>query len=278
MASADTEDSSDQSGGAEMTTACCGTDDFTHTGTHLSLMGGFALRVTGKHLSLPLHARRVLAYLSLDKMVAPDCDRGILADRLWADASYERSRASLRTALWRIRCAATDLVTGDANRLALGESVSVDVHQFRRQAEDLLNEQLPWHREHSGFMGRTAELLPGWDEDWLLLAREQLRQLRLHALEASAARLQAAGRYPEAIDIMLAVIADEPLRESAHAALIDAHLRQGNLCEARRQFSTMARLLWNELRVRPAPELARKVGLEPLRQPAPIAGERPVVR
>jgi hypothetical protein len=45
-------------------------------------MGGFAVKVAGKHVNLPLHARRVLAYLSLDKMAAPDCDRGVLADRL----------------------------------------------------------------------------------------------------------------------------------------------------------------------------------------------------
>lgn len=241
-------------------------------------MGGFAVKVAGKHVNLPLHARRVLAYLSLDKMAAADCDRGVLADRLWSDVSYDRSRASLRTALWRIRCAATDLVTGDVNRLSLGESVCVDVHQFRRQAEDLLSEALPWRPEHSRFMGRTAELLPGWDEDWLLLAREQLRQLRLHALEAGAARLQAMGRYPEAIDIMLAVIADEPLRESAHAALIDAHLQQGNLCEARRQFAIMARLLWNELRIRPAADLTRKVGLEPTPQPVTRPTARPAMR
>jgi DNA-binding SARP family transcriptional activator len=257
-----------------MTTSCYRTPESANCGTQLSLMGGFALTVAGKRVSLPLHARRVLAYLSLDKMGAPDCDRGVLADRLWADVPYDRSRASLRTALWRIRCAATELVTGDVNRLALGESVSVDVHNFRRQAEDLLNEALPWRPEQCRFMGRTAELLPGWDEDWLLLAREQLRQLRLHALEASAARLQALGRYPEAIDVMLAVIADEPLRESAHAALIDAHLRQGNVCEARRQFVIMARLLWSELRIRPAADLTRKVGLEPTPPPA----VRPAIR
>jgi DNA-binding SARP family transcriptional activator len=94
------------------------------------------------------------------------------------------------------------------------------------------------------------------------LAREQLRQARLHALEASAARLRRARRFPEAIDAMLAVIAEEPLRESAQAALIDAYLSEGNASEAMRQFDTFAALLWHELGLRPSAALCRRVGLE----------------
>ena len=73
--------------------------------------------------------------------------------------------------------------------------------------------------------------MPGWDEDWLLLAREQLRQMRLHAAEVTARRLRERGRYTESIDVMLAVIAEEPLRESAQGVLIDAHLGEGNVIE-----------------------------------------------
>jgi DNA-binding SARP family transcriptional activator len=225
----------------------------------VSLLGGFSVRVAGSNLALPKHSRRVLAYLCLDKTSEDDCDRGILAERLWPDASEERSRASLRTALWRIRRASPGLVCSESDRVMLADDVRVDVHQYRRHAEQLLTDREDCPHERAQLMARNSELLPGWDETWLLLAREQLRQLRLHVLETAGRRLADRGRYPEAIDVMLMVVNEEPLRESAQAALIEAHLCEGNVIEARRQFSKFADLLWTELALRPSPELYGRV-------------------
>jgi DNA-binding SARP family transcriptional activator len=226
----------------------------------VSLLGGFSVRVAGCNLALPMHSRRVMAYLCLDKTSETDCDRGILAERLWPDASQEHSRASLRTALWRIRRASPRLVCSENDRVMLADDVEVDVHQFRRHAERLLSELIDCPHERAQLMARNSELLPGWDETWLVLAREQLRQLRLHALETAGRRLADLGRYPDAIDVMLMVVAEEPLRESAQTALIEAHLCEGNVIEARRQFNMFADMLWAELTLRPSPELFGRVG------------------
>lgn len=227
----------------------------------LLLLGGFSLRIGKRTVALPLHARRVLAYLALDRIAEPDCDRGILAERLWPDCPVERCRASLRTALWRVRRASPEVLSGDADRVSIAEAVEVDVHFFRHEAEGLLAEGAHSARSRAQLMARTTELLPGWDESWLLLAREQLRQLRLHALEVEAHRLAERAKYPEAIDVMLAVVAEEPLRESAQAALIDAHLAEGNVFEARRQLAAYSGQLWQELRLHPSRDLLRKVGV-----------------
>jgi len=64
---------------------------------------------------------------------------------------------------------------------------------------------------------------------------------------------------------MLAVHA-EPLRESAQRALIDAHLGEGNLIEARRSYSLYEKLLMRELAVSPPSSMAATVRL-----PAPRA-------
>ena len=237
--------------------------------------GGFALRVRGDTVALPMHSRRVLAYLSLDKIANHDCDRGVLAERLWPDATVERSRASLRTSLWRIRRANPDLVTGARDRVMLADNVTVDVHQFRRYAERLLVEKHDSPRDRAHLIARTTDLLPGWDETWLLLAREQLRQLRLHALEVAGRRLADSGRYSETIDVMLAVVAEEPLRESAQTVLIEAHLCEGNLCEARRQFGVFADMLWTELGIHPSRELFGRVGVAAARPRAPPPRRRP---
>ncbi len=225
----------------------------------LSLLGGFSLRIGGDIVTLPRHARRVLAFLSLDKIGETDCDRGVLAERLWADAPVQRARASLRTALWRIRQASPALVCSVGDRVWLGGSVDVDADRFRTEAEHLLSVQNDV--DYSRLAPGSAVLLPGWDEEWLLLAREQLRQLRLHALEATGRRLTERGRYQAAIDVMLGVVADEPLRESAQGALVDAHIRDGNMSEARRQFELFASILWRELGLHPSPGLLSKVGL-----------------
>jgi DNA-binding SARP family transcriptional activator len=111
------------------------------------------------------------------------------------------------------------------------------------------------------FLLEAVDLLPGWDEDWLELAREQLRQKRLTSLEYAARRLSEHGRHVEAIEVMLAVVAAEPLRESAHAMLIDAHIRQGNMADASYALMSFARLLWTELSVHPSPGLLSKLGL-----------------
>lgn len=228
----------------------------------LRLLGGFSLQVSGEPVALPMHSRRVLAYLSLDHAQNFSCDRGVLAERLWPDAGTERSRASLRTALWRIRRASERLVLVEPDTVRLGQDVSLDVRRFRRIADQMMADQDDQSSESARVVARSRELLPGWDESWLVLAREQLRQSRLHALEASAARLRRARRFPEAIDAMLAVIAEEPLRESAHAALIAAYLSEGNASEAMRQFDSFAALLWHELGIRPSDALCERVGLQ----------------
>jgi two-component SAPR family response regulator len=101
----------------------------------------------------------------------------------------------------------------------------------------------------------SGDLLPDWDEEWIQFERERLRQLRVHALEALCHRLSAAGRHAEAIDAGQAAVAAEPLRESAQKTLIAAHLAEGNLCEARRQFGLYRDVLWDSLCLSPSEDL-----------------------
>lgn len=76
----------------------------------------------------------------------------------------------------------------------------------------------PWR------LGKAGEPLPEWHDDWVLIARERLRQLRLHGLEELCRGCSADGRHAEATEPSLAAVGREPLRESAHRVLIAAHL------------------------------------------------------
>jgi DNA-binding SARP family transcriptional activator len=93
----------------------------------------------------------------------------------------------------------------------------------------------------------------------VLIERERLRQLSLHALEALAARLLGAARIGEALETALAAVAMEPLRESAHRLLIEVHLAERNASEAIRQFRFCSHLFQTQLGIAPSPQLAALV-------------------
>lgn len=227
--------------------------------SRLSLLGGFSLVVNGSSVDVRINAQRLLAYLSLGQPGRLTHLRAALAERLWGEVPAERSHASLRTALWRIRQADSHLVRASREAVWLGETVEVDVRRCVAQAGRLLADDRDLQPRDADISTLRGELLPGWDEDWLLLERERIRQVQIHALEALANRLCRLGRHLEAIDAAFAAIAGEPLRESAHAALIDVFLAEGNVAQARRQLDRYAALLWSELAIRPSTELTSRV-------------------
>jgi DNA-binding SARP family transcriptional activator len=208
----------------------------------LSLLGGFELRCTGQEVAVPRSGQRLLALLALQ---ARPLERLWVAGTLWIDATEERAGASLRSALWRLpQPGGTAVVEASTTHLRLARDVAVDVHELAARAEGDDPDLEP--------SALARDLLPDWYEDWVVLERERLRQLRLHALEALCRRLTQAGRFGAAVQAGLAAVAGEPLRESAHRTLIRAHLAEGNPGEAVRQYHLYRRLLAGELAIEPS--------------------------
>jgi DNA-binding SARP family transcriptional activator len=110
-----------------------------------------------------------------------------------------------------------------------------------------------------GNLDLDGELLPGWYDDWVLVERECLRQLRVHAFEALAGKFSAAARYGEAVEAAYAALRADPLRESAHRTVVRIHLAEGNLIEAVRAYQACRDLFADELGVTPTPEMSRLV-------------------
>jgi DNA-binding SARP family transcriptional activator len=218
----------------------------------LSLLGGFELSRAGVGVALPLAAQRVLAFLALQERPV---QRGYVAGRLWLHASEQRANASLRTTLWRAHVLAGDLLAATTTTLSLGHGVRVDVHDVLRCAQQVLRHTGAPTVDDLVCLVHTGDLLPDWYDDWLVLERERVRQLRLLALEALCDRFGQAGRHAEATQAGLAAVAAEPLRESAHRALMRAHLADGNPSEAIRQYGLLETLLQRELGLRPSLEI-----------------------
>jgi len=210
---------------------------------------------------LPMGSRRVLAFLSLqDRAVL----RGYVAGALWPDTSEDRAQANLRSALWRLRRSGLGVVEANAVELRASPSLDVDVVEATALAHRLVGARESGEDLDSSVAARarallTTDLLADWYDDWIIVARERFRQLRLHALEALSAILTAKGSFGEAADAALAAIAGEPLRESAHRSLIGVHLAEGNRGEALGQYERYRELLRRELGVDPSEQMRRLV-------------------
>jgi DNA-binding SARP family transcriptional activator len=212
------------------------------------VLGRFELALRGRPVDLPAHAQRVLGYLAV---VQPTQSRSVLAGSLWGDTTQERAQATLRNTLWRLRKTSTTLLDTSRDNISIAPHVWIDVAYARRCAA-ALEAGKPVAQAAQLISMLDSDLLTGWDEDWLHIERERLRQLRIHALEALAETLTRQARYAQAIQAALAAIRAEPLRESAQITLIKAYISEGNPSEAIRQFKSYRRLLADELGLRPS--------------------------
>lgn len=220
----------------------------------LGLLQGFRLEHDGRSSDLPLGIQRLVAFLAVHNRPLL---RLFVAGNLWIDSSEEHANANLRTALWRLHRLDFRLVDATRSHLSLAPGVVVDLHELSRRARQVLRHEATATQKTIDAILSGGDLLPDWYDDWVVLEREQFRQLRLLALETLCADLSAAGSYATAVEAGVACIAAEPLRESAHRALIGAHLVEGNRVEAIRQFRVYEALVLKELGVEPSAGIRR---------------------
>ena len=216
------------------------------------VLGRFRVEVEQQPIQLPIQAQRVVGYLA----VTGSCERrDRLAGRLWPFSPQCRADANLRTALWRIGSTGPGLLDTSRTFVSLQEDVEVDVRTARARARSLIDSSVDTASPVTTPGLWEDDLLVGWDEEWLVIERERMRQLRIHGLEALSRSLARCGRFSEAIDAALTAIAAEPLRESAHTALIEAHIAEGNHSEANRELESYRLLLRHELGLDPSAAL-----------------------
>jgi DNA-binding SARP family transcriptional activator len=221
----------------------------------LHLLHGFTLKVGWRSVPLMWSSQRLVALLALREQPP---SRAYVAGTLWPETTDTRANANLRSSLWRVQRSCEELIVSSSQRLCLAPGVVVDLQEavlaaYRMldssdECEDILN--------LATLSVLSSDLLPDWyEDDWVVVHRERYHHLRLHALEAMCERLTATQRYGEAVEAGLAAVRAEPLRESAHRALIKVHLAEGNRYEATRQYQSCRRLLRKELSLEPSPGL-----------------------
>ena len=228
----------------------------------LFLLDEFRLFVDGQDTAPSMCAQRLLAYLALTGGRL----RSVVACALWPDVLDAQALASLRTAIWRADRCVNGIVSRDSSSIALAGFVTVDVADLVEHASQLLGSAAPSPGGHRSdtvrvspelvieFGGRS-ELLPGWHDDWVECERERLRQLRLHALEAASSRMLRLGQFSLALEAAFEAVRSEPLRETAHRAVIEVHLAEGNTAEAVNAFRRYRSLLRDALGLEPSERL-----------------------
>ena len=231
----------------------------------LSLLGGFVFSVGGDALlGISGGSQRLIAFLALREEAVT---RDQVVGTSWQESTDGPAGAGLGQLVSRLDGPLRQAVRVTATDLGLAEDVVVDLHHSRSLARRLIDGDIaPSGRDIAAdaVAALSGELLPGWYEDWAVIAAEDWRQLRRRALEAMAARLTAAERFPEAVAAAGAAVGAEPLRESAWAALIRAHLAGGGEPDALEEFERYRVLLHAELGIEPTPRLSQLLcGLEP---------------
>lgn len=225
----------------------------------IALLGGIEVVRHNERIPLPLGAQRLLAFLALQE---DGVHRKTAAEQLWPDSQARQAATNLRSALWQARKVnGRTVIDALGHRLRLACDVSVDLKRILGLIRELTSQAEfgPLADGVALLEALRGELLPNWNEDWLAVEREQWNQARLHALESLAQQFRAAECYLPALQAALAATAIEPIRESAHRAVIEVHIAEGNVASALRHYQRYRSLLHRELGVAPSPRMTQLI-------------------
>lgn len=218
----------------------------------ICLLGSFDARYEGGIIQLPSrHAQSLFAYLVLNGRVSHRREK--LARMLWPDSPETTGRENLRHTLWRIRKAlpsgpSVDFLLADDFTVAFNESIEhwFDVAVLRRAesckcADDLV-------LSLSAYKG---ELLPGFDDEWVLLEREYLNFVFEHNMARLMAMLPVERRWLDVLEWGERWIAFGQRPEPAYRALMCAHKEKGDMSKVAETYARCIRAL-EELGLEPS--------------------------
>lgn len=218
----------------------------------LQLLGRWRLLHNGRETTATHRQRRLIAALAL-KGEQP---RPRIAGILWPENTDRQAAGSLRTTLWQTTHRLPGLLAVTDQGIALAAGVDVDLHGIRAR----LHPVRPVAPEERGpllsKLLRTAELLPGWDEDWVSAARERWTLQRLAALEALAREHLDAGEPEPAAAAARGALDIDPWRETTVALLLESHLAAGDPARALHAYAAFDLRLRRDYGIGPSRRIA----------------------
>ena len=245
----------------------------------VGLLGPLEVTVDGTAISLTsTRQRAILAHLALEAGQVVAADR--LVDAVWGDDQPADGTAALHTQVSRLRSLlGPDRIVTREPGYVLAEA-RVDVQRFAELvdrasdepptgAERLLTEALALWRGHA-----LADL---GDAPSAIDSRRALEDARRDAVEARGRARIELGHYDAAIGELRGLVAEDPYRERAWAALMLALYRAGRQGDALEAYAEARRISVADLGLEPAPALrelqAQVLAQDPALEP-PARGRR----
>jgi ATP/maltotriose-dependent transcriptional regulator MalT len=202
-----------------------------------------------------------------------DVAQATLAQALWADSEGDAADHALEVALHRLRrVIGKEAIVVQSGRIGLDpQRCWVDVWAFERtfaKLRELLDANADEQQIH-GLITQLRSLYKGpfLDHDtqsWLLVMRERVRSRYLRALDAAAARLECAGRWPEAVQLLIEGLDLDPFTEGFYRRLMVSYQQLGQPSEALSAWRRCQRTLRSGLGISPSHEteaLAQSIAL-----------------
>lgn len=217
-------------------------------GVQLRLTGEFQLFIGDRSVAVPHGVQRLLAFLTIARLPV---HRSRVAGQLWPDVAECRALGNLRSVLWRLRHVPASVMRPIGDRLGLDPAVRIDLRELTELATEML-EQVDTASDRIRELVDAGEILPGWEEEWLVIERERYRELRMRALERACETMIARGDTGHGVQACLAAVEAEPFRESAQRLLVRLHLAEGNRAAALRSYLAFRDLVENELGIEPS--------------------------
>lgn len=179
---------------------------------HLGLLGAFRLTLGDGATSIPQSGQRLLVFLGLH---GPQ-SRSYTAGMLFPEVTEARANARLRSTLSRANRSGGHLIEAFGGCLMLSPTVLVDAQCLADAARRTLNPAsgASSSMDDVELLVGAPELLPGWYEDWVIIERDRLAQLRVRALESLTARHLASGELTAAHAAAAAAVRADSLREA----------------------------------------------------------------
>jgi DNA-binding SARP family transcriptional activator len=183
--------------------------------------------------------------------------RELLATDLWPELPESDAGSTLRQALWLLKCGMADagidpeaVLVCDKERIGLqpGTTVEFDVERFE---ECLLGHPVLVEEAIKLYEG---DLVEGINLECFARDRERLADLFEDALAEASRRRLLDGDLGGAQNAAIRLLRRDPLREEAHAVLIEIYGLAGSRSQVFRQYRRLRTILADELNVEPLQE------------------------
>jgi DNA-binding SARP family transcriptional activator len=210
------------------------------------VLGQLRVERDGSPVALPRRrpARALLGWLALHPGLHA---RSSVAAQLWPNVLDESARTSLRTALSALRPSTGEhALVATREHVGLAPDVRVDVREFGVLLEES-------GRELDALALCGGELLEGFDDDWVLVARDAHRERVAELLGSLAAAAAARGDRDGAVGFGRRRAALDPFDEPAQRALMQLLHDAGDRAGALAAYERFADRLRRELGVAVSP-------------------------